>query len=303
MSHFFLNSAQGIMEIFKAMFPDSNIAQERSPLQFHFARKLQSLDPRVMVSEPESVDKMFQQVLKTLVEEELKTNQQADSELDQFRKLISEAKKYHYERFATYCFTQERLDKFFSKLLENKEEYEQLWMTMKMLLTLSHGQAAVERGFSVNKEILNPNLQEMSLRAIRLIYSSLSTEKIKLAEFHISEELLFSCNYAPNRYKMHMIEKKIEKEDKVKGKKRRALEEELGSVKKKRELESIAQRLIDTADKKAKEAEKTENASQMKALLMESNTSREKLQKLQKRDIPAQKKEIQDPQKQLKELY
>ena len=52
--------------------------QERSPLQFHFVRKLQSLDPRVMVSKPESVVKMFQQVLKTLVEEKWKTNQQAD---------------------------------------------------------------------------------------------------------------------------------------------------------------------------------------------------------------------------------
>ena len=90
----------------------------------------------------------------------------------------------------------------------------------------------------------------------------------------------------------------------MKGKKRRALEEELGSVKKKkRELESIAQRLIDTADKKAKDAEKQKNASQMKALIMESNASREKSEKLQKRDILAQEKEIQDLQKQLKELY
>ena len=59
------------------------------------------------------------------------------------------------------------------------------------------------------------------------------------------------------------------------------MEEELGSVKKKkRELESIAQRLIDTAHKKAKEAEKQKNASQMKALLMESNASRETAKKL-----------------------
>ena len=74
----------------------------------------------------------------------------------------------------------------------------------------------------------------------------------------------------------------------MKGKKKRALEEELGSVKKKkRELASIAQRLIDTADKKAEEAEKQKNVSQMKALLMESNASREKSEKLQKKDIPA----------------
>ena len=41
----------------------------------------------------------------------------------------------------------------------------------------------------------------------------------------------------------------------------------------------------------------------MKALLMESNASREKSEKLQERDMPAQEKEIQDLQKQLKELY
>ena len=41
----------------------------------------------------------------------------------------------------------------------------------------------------------------------------------------------------------------------------------------------------------------------MKALLKESNASQETSEKLQKRDIPAQEKEIQDLQKQLKELY
>ena len=42
-------------------------------------------------------------------------------------------------------------------------EYQDLWLTMQLLLTLSHGQATVERGFSVNKEVLTPNLQEVSL--------------------------------------------------------------------------------------------------------------------------------------------
>ena len=55
--------------------------------------------------------------------------------------------------------------------------------------------------------------------------------------------------------------------------------------------------------RKLKRLKNKTNASQMKALLMESNASREKSEKLQKRDIPAQEKEIQDLQKQLKELY
>ena len=55
--------------------------------------------------------------------------------------------------------------------------------------------------------------------------------------------------------------------------------------------------------RKLKRLKNRKNASQMKVLLMESNASWEKSEKWQKRDIPAQEKEIQDLQKQLKELY
>ena len=51
--------------------------------------------------------------------------------------------------------------------------------------------------------------------------------------------------------------------------------------------------MIDTADKKAKEAGKQKGATQMKALLIESNASREKSEKLQKRDMPTEEKAIQ----------
>ena len=42
--------------------------QERSPLMYNFARKLASLDPRVMVSNPDQAIKMFQQVFQRLIE-------------------------------------------------------------------------------------------------------------------------------------------------------------------------------------------------------------------------------------------
>ena len=102
---------------------------------------------------------------------------------------------------------------------------------------------------------------------------------------------------------MFLVEKRTEKEHTVRVKKIKALGEELGSAKnKKEELESVAKKLIDTADKKAKEAGKQKDAIQMNALLMESNASRERSEKLQKRDIPTQEKAIQYQSKQLKEL-
>lgn len=40
---------------------------------------------------------------------------------------------------------------------------------MKVVLVLSHGQASVERGFSINKELIVENQKELSLVAQRLI--------------------------------------------------------------------------------------------------------------------------------------
>ena len=99
------------------------------------------------------------------------------------------------------------------------------------------------------------------------------------------------------------MKKITEKEQTVRGKKRKALGEKLGSAeRKKEELKSVAEKLIGTADKKAKEAEKQKDATQVKALLLESNASREKFEKLQKRDMPTQGKAVQYLQKQVKEL-
>ena len=55
--------------------------QERSPLKYNFARKLASLDPRVMVSNPDQAIKMFQEVLQRLIEIRWKTSEEADTVL------------------------------------------------------------------------------------------------------------------------------------------------------------------------------------------------------------------------------
>ena len=74
-------------------------------------------------------------------------------------------------------------------MLQAQEEYKELWVTMQLLLVLSHGQATVEREFSVNKEVLTANLQELSLQGIRLVHSSVLAQNIKVADFIITEAL------------------------------------------------------------------------------------------------------------------
>ena len=81
------------------------------------------------------------------------------------------------------------------------------------------------------------------------------------------------------------------------------LQDTLTAAKKKRiELESVASKLIYAANKKAKEAEKKSSATDMKTLLIESNASREKGEKMKAKDIPAQEREIKDIEDKLKKL-
>ena len=125
--------------------------QERRPLKYNLARKLSSLDPRVMVSNPEKAAKMFQQVLQRLIETRWKTLEEADTVLAQYGKLASDAKKYHLDKFLSFRIATDRLDSFLFAVLHEQKESQHLWITVQLLLTLSHGQATVERGFSVNK--------------------------------------------------------------------------------------------------------------------------------------------------------
>ena len=70
----------------------------------------------------------------------------------------------------------------------------------------------------------------------------------------------------------YLMERKAEQERTEKGQKRKALMEEMTSAKKaKEDLEKVSKKLVNTADKKAKEAEKQTDSTEMKALLVESN--------------------------------
>ena len=101
---------------------------------------------------------------------------------------------------------------------------------------------------------------------------------------------------------MYLMEKKEEKEKTEKGRKRKALEEDLIAAKEKLELERVSKKLLDTVDKKSKDAEKKEDATVMKALLIESNASRERAEQIQKKDIPAQDKEIKRIEEKIKKI-
>ena len=53
--------------------------------------------------------------------------------------------------------------------MHGNTKFRKCWDVFKLVFTLSHGQASVEKGFSVNKELLVENLQQLSLASQRIV--------------------------------------------------------------------------------------------------------------------------------------
>ena len=61
-------------------------------------------------------------------------------------------KKFNLE-FNQFDRKKQRLDEFYFHLVQI-QKFESLAFVLKLILTLSHGQAAVERLFSINKNVI-----------------------------------------------------------------------------------------------------------------------------------------------------
>ncbi|KAF4109693.1 uncharacterized protein LOC131545972 [Onychostoma macrolepis] len=135
--------------------------QDKSLLKYTVVRQVACLDPTNMFSDPN----LCQERMKRLVHRFLQAHQlpggisAGDIIVQQFGNFLSlEAKS---ESLKT------RLDVFQHGLL--CQSYPELWTFCKKLLLLSHGQATVERGFSVNKEVEADNMQEDTVVAQRMM--------------------------------------------------------------------------------------------------------------------------------------
>ena len=83
------------------------------------------------------------------------------------------------------------------------ECYKSLFSVVKLILILSHGQATVERGFSVNKEVEVENLKEHTLVAERIVCDHVNSVGGVL-KVELSKPLLLSVKMSRQRYEKYL---------------------------------------------------------------------------------------------------
>ena len=86
------------------------------------------------------------------------------------------------------------------------KDYSKLWNVVRMLLVLSHGQAAVERGFSINKQDEEVHLQDETFVAKRIICDHMRyVGGIDQVDVDCRELLLAACS-ARQKYNLYLEE-------------------------------------------------------------------------------------------------
>lgn len=168
----------------------------------------------------------------------------------------------------------DRLDKFWFSILQSDRQFQHLWSVVKTCLLLSHGQAGVEREFSINKATMRTNLTERCLISERFVIDHV----IRIGgieNFCISPELRLAVANARQKYRLYLEDEQRQKEKDHESEKRKKDEEELEKMsKEKLRMERDISHLQESADKLAFKAETTQNFK----FLLESNALRKSIQ-------------------------
>ena len=81
--------------------------------------------------------------------------------------------------------------------MHDNSKFNCCWEVFKLIFILSHGQAFEERGFSVNKELLTENLEEVSIVSQRIVYDHICD--LSVTDKPFSNDLLKSCKLPHSR--------------------------------------------------------------------------------------------------------
>ena len=193
LAEFFTNAVLFIVTIIKKLL-------EKSPASSNVVKNTSLFDPCVLASEKsELLHRKMSALLTHLMKLKILSSAQCDKINGQFIEFLDDELKINMEIFQSFSCDETALDDFFFKLV-GVEKYKDLSFLLKIVLTLSHGQAAVERSFSLGNALLNYNMSEDSIKAKKVIKDHMLSNGLEPHTIHISNQLIRSVATARQKY-------------------------------------------------------------------------------------------------------
>ena len=149
----------------------------------------------IFVTKKEDLRKNLKLLLQHFVKIKVLTTSHADKASFQYGEFL----KNDMKLVNTDDYT-DRLDDFFFTKLDVGKKYLELSKFIIIILTLSHGQAEIERGFCQNKTALQQNIKGDSISSKRIIKYHMLANKSQPRSIEITNEVRKSVRAARTRY-------------------------------------------------------------------------------------------------------
>ena len=195
---------------------------ERCPLKYNLTQGISCLDPDLIFHHPLSAQKRMNMCLKVLHENFRITEVVAERAKQEFLLFCTMAQESEKQSFQNCIEKHQRLDSFFCSHLRGVEKFNNLWKVVKIILIISHGNASVEGGFSINKGLLVTNLHEDSIISQRHVYDAVMNAG-GIMSVNINDTLLQAMKGSRSRWTFVLEQKRLEvikNEQSAKAKKR-----------------------------------------------------------------------------------
>ena len=158
-----------------------------------------------------------------------------DKVRESFHNVLTEDLVLHEEKFVSYDRATQRLDDFYFNSTVNVKKYPELSFVLKIVIVLSHGQVAVERGFSLRDQSLKENISAESLNAHRIITDNMISCNVKPETLYISNKLLLSAKCSRVKYEKAKKQNREKEESETRNHNLEIINEEIADVKAKAE--------------------------------------------------------------------
>ena len=241
----------------------------KAPSKYSLVRQLGWIRPDfisscVRAEKSHKLKDTFKRCLHQLVGKKRVMAEECDRLLNEYMRFVGEVGKT--DPFTNFDRNVDRLDTFYFSIFSGRQsdDWSLLWKVIKDVLLLSHGQASVERGFSVNKQIATDNMQQKTLTALRILQDHISSVG-GAQNIVITPKLVASASQAKSRYNACLEETRRQAEKAALSGKRKEMFDQLEEAKaKKARLEEEATDLLQTAGECG---DKGESTGQMKRRL------------------------------------
>ena len=200
---FLSESTKFIITILKKLF-------EKSPAGFIVVKNASIFNPHTLRNEKVAVvQRRLNLLLSHLEKQKILSTAQCDKMTEQFLEFIDYNLKVNIVKCENFSANDTNFDDFYFRFI-GIEKYKELSFSVKIVLTLSHGQTSVERSFTPNKSVLNHNIIEDSIVAKKAIRNRMLSTGLESQSIVISNKLVRCVSGACQKYQDYLVQHKDE---------------------------------------------------------------------------------------------